>query len=210
MGWWRKSLDTMHTRKSALRTYRILLHLVPLTIILGLCVVGVVVRSRSPATPNQAFALGLQWITLNHFTPGLALELVVLAIVLANLRWLVLEFRAFLLNGPIEIRPLDNASGIKLDTHRLDVVFREYLALPRLYQIPTVPGDPEPDRLIEVLNAPAARGWRGLVAAAYSYAIPRRTFIVSASLRKRDQDQKCGVSLQVRRLPGLPAELESQ
>jgi hypothetical protein len=160
---------------------------------------------------NEAYALGIQLITRNRFTPGPVLEILVLASILASMRWLVLAFRVLFGRGPIEVRPLDNASGVTdVDIHKLDVAFRDYLTLPRLYQVTTIPGDPDPDHLIEILKAPTYSGWRGLLAAASAYALPRRAFVVSATLRARDHDHMYGVSVQVRRLPGYATELESQ
>jgi len=43
------------------------------------------------------------------------------------------------------------------------VAFGDYLALSRMYKVPTVPGDQEPDRLIEVLSTPAFNLVRSLV-----------------------------------------------
>jgi hypothetical protein len=127
--------------------------------------VGAFARSGGPFTVNQAFSRGVEDVTFNHLTPGSVLEWLVLASLLASGRWLTLELRAFFGAGPIEVRPLDNASGREFETHPLDLAFREFLTLPRLYRVATIPGEPEPEYLIEVLNAPAASGWRGLVAA---------------------------------------------
>ena len=137
------------------------------------------------------------------------MEWVILALVLASIRWLALELRA-VLGTSIEVRPIDNASGCTVDTHPLDVAFREYVTLPKLYQLTTIPGDPEPEHLVEVLRVPSAAGWRGLLAAAFAYAFPRRAFIVSASLRTRGHKPMYGVAVQVTRLPGLATELETQ
>ena len=199
------------SRRSPVLNLRVLGNLASLLIILGLCVLGAVVSPRSPASPSQALAEGLQFITVQAFTPNIWLEFVILGLALLNTRSLWLELLAHRNNTPIEVRPLDNATGDKLlDTHRLDVAFRDNLALSRLYQIPTIPGDQEPDRLIDVLNAPADTGWRGVLGAVYAYTFPRRAFVVSASLRVRGEDEQCGVSVQVRKLPGLAFRLDSQ
>ena len=105
---------------------------------------------------------------------------------------------------------MDNASGGRVETHPLDAAFREYMTLPKLYQLTTIPGDPEPDHLVEVLRVPSAAGWRGLLGAALAYTFPRRAFIISASLRKQDHKPMYGAAVQVRRLPGLATELETQ
>jgi len=169
-------------------------------------------RSGTPLLIDQAYSLGVQLITRGRFTPGPVIEILVLLSVLAAVRWLFIRIRIFFGAGPVEVRPLDDASGAgDVDTHRLDVTFREYLTLSRLYQVTTIPGDPDSDQIIEILRTPAQAGWRGLLAAAYSYAIPRRAFVVSATLRRRDHHyHKYGVSVQVRKLPGYAIELESQ
>ena len=84
------------------------------------------------------------------------------------------------------------------------------MTLPKFYQLTTIPGDPEPDHLVEVLRVPSAAGWRGLLASALAYTFPRRAFIISAALRKKDHKPMYGAAVQVRRLPGLATELETQ
>jgi hypothetical protein len=181
-----------------------------LALILALIVVGSIYPNHGLVTPSQALARGFQYITRDHFTPGVWLELIVLLIALVNIRWLWLRFLAFRANTPIEVRPLDNATrDQRLNTHGFDVIFREYLALSRLYQIPTVPGDQEADRLIEVLSVPAFRGALGVFSLALTYAFPRRAYVVTASLLK-GQDGRRGVSVQVHRFPGLPIHLKTQ
>lgn len=198
-----------HARNPSIRWVRLALNSAWLLAIFALFVCGLLERPATPETINQAFSRGVQHATLGHLTPGPFVGWVVLALMLASIHWIVLEFRA-VMGGNIEVRPIDNASGSKIDTHALDVAFREYLALPRLYQLTTMPGDPEPEHLIEVLKVPSAAGWRGLLAAAYAYAFPRRAFIVSAALRKQPHEPMYGVAVQVRRLPGLATELETQ
>lgn len=166
----------IQAKNPSVRWGRLTLNMLWLLTVLGLFVLGLVKRPPSPAMVNQAFSLGVERATFHHLTPGPFVGWIVLALVLASLRWIVLEFRA-VMGGGIEVRPLDNASGSKVDTHALDVAFREYMSLPRLYQLTTIPGDPEPEHLIEVLKVPSAAGWRGLLAAAYAYALPRRAFI---------------------------------
>jgi hypothetical protein len=180
---------------------------------IAVCVLGAVRGSHAnPVMINQAYSLGLQLITGNHFSPGPVIEVLALLSVLASVRWLVIDFRLFLGTGAVEVRPLDDASGQGgVNSRQLDVLFREYLTLPRLYQVTSIPGDPDPDRLIEVLRSPAYSGWRELLAAAYAYAFPRRMFVVSATLRTREHEpRRYGVSIQVRKLPGYAIELESQ
>ena len=199
------------THRSPWSSFWVWAQLAMLVLILTLLVIGAIHQHHGLVTPSLALAKGFQWITFDRFTPGIWLELIVLLIALVNIRWLWLRFLAFRANSPIEVRPLDNATlDQSLDTHPFDVVFRDYLALSRLYQIPTVPGDQEPDRLIEVLSAPASKGWLGIFSAALAYAFPRRAFVVTASLLNRDQGRRCGVSVQVRRFPRLPVHLESQ
>jgi hypothetical protein len=198
-----------HTRNPSVRWGRFMLNTLWLLTVLTLFLIGALRHSSTPLMVNQAFSLGVQRATFHHLTPGPAVEWVVLALVLASIRWLALELRA-VLGTNIEVRPVDNASGCTVDTHSLDVAFREYVTLPKLYQLATIPGDPEPEHLVEVLRVPSAAGWRGLLAAAFAYAFPRRAFIVSASLRMRGHEPMYGVAVQVRRLPGLATELETQ
>jgi hypothetical protein len=149
------------SRRSSVLSLRVLGNFASLLIILGLCVVGAVVAPKGPASPSRALADGIQFVTGQAFTPNIWLELIILSLALLSTRTLWLEVLAHRTNTPIEVRPHDNATGDKLlDTHRLDVAFRDNLALSRLYQIPAIPGDQEPDRLIDVLNAPADTGWR--------------------------------------------------
>jgi hypothetical protein len=198
-------------RRSPLMSFPVWLRLALPALILFLLALGIFYPHHGPVTATNAFAQGLQDVTGDRFTPGIWLELIVLLAVLADLRGLRLKFLAFQVNSPIEVKPLDDATrDRRLDTHRLDVIFRDYLALSRLYQIPAVPGDQEPDRIIEVLSTPASQGWRGVFAAALAYTYPRRAFIVTASLLERDRDHQLGVTVQVRRLPGLSVHLETQ
>lgn len=198
-------------RRSPWRSFSVRLQLAFLLAIVFLLALGIFFPHRGLVTPTDALAQGLQHVTGGRFTPGIWLELIVLLGVLADARSLRLCFLAFKVNTPIEVKPLDDATtDRRLDTHRLDVIFRDYLALSRLYQIPAVPGDQEPDRLIEVLSTPVSQGWRGVFAAALAYAFPRRAFVVTASLLERDRDHQPGVIVQVRRLPGPPVRLESQ
>ena len=198
-----------HTKNPSIRWGRFLLNVLWLLAVLALLLIGVLKHSGAPVVLNQAFSLGVQRATFQHLTPGPVAEWIVLALVLASIRWIALEFRAVRGAG-IEVRPVDNASGHKVDTHPLDVAFREYMTLPKLYQLTTIPGDPEPEHLVEVLKVPSSAGWRGLMAGAFSYAFPRRAFIVSASLRTQPHKPMYGVAVQVRRLPGLATELGTQ
>jgi hypothetical protein len=178
-----------------------------------ICIVGAWGKNNhNPRLIDQAYSAGIQQLSGNHLTPGVVVEVLVLLSVLASLRWLVIQFRIFFGTGPVEVRPLSDASGLSdVNMHELDVNFREYLTLPRLYQVTTLPGDPDPDQLIEILRTPAHSGWRDFFAAAYTYALPRRAFVVSATLRMREhQHHRYGVSVQVRKLPGYAMELESQ
>jgi hypothetical protein len=188
---------------------RLTLNLIWLLVIFGLFTIGALKHPSAPLQIHQAFSHGVQYVTSNHLTPGLAMQWAILALTLISTRWVYLELRAYMGTG-IEVRPVDNSSGCRVDTHPLDAAFREYMALPKLYQLTTIPGDPEPDHLVEVLRVPSAAGWRGLLAAALAYTFPRRAFIVSASLRKQDHNPKYGAAVQVRRLPGLATELETQ
>jgi hypothetical protein len=179
--------------------------------VLFLLIAGAAQRHQGAVTPDQALSDGVQWITFHHFVPGIWVSLAILLIVLVNIRSLSLAIIAFRVNSPVEVKPLDNATHNRdLDTHPLDVAFSDYLALSRIYRIPTVPGEQEPDRLIEVLKVPTSAGWTGVLSAAVSYAFPRRAFLVTASLLDRKGAQGCGVSVQVRRFPGLAVHLETQ
>lgn len=200
---------SVHARNPAIRWGRCTLNIIWLLGIFGLFLIGAASHPRTPLIINQAFSSGVERVTLHHLTPGPALEWIILVLVLISVRWVVLEYLA-VWGSRIEVRPIDNASGQQLDTHRLDVAFREYMTLPKLYQLTTIPGDPEPEHLVEVLKVPSTSGWRGLLAATISYAFPRRSFIVSAALRFQDHEPMYGVAIQVRRLPGLAIELETQ
>jgi hypothetical protein len=160
---------------------------------------------------NQAYLNGIEIFTGHRLKVEPVAEVLLLAAVAACLRWLWLVYRVVFASGPIEVRQLDDASGLpEIDAHRLDVTFREYLTLPRLYQVTTIPGDREPEDFIAMFEVPVTSGWRGVFAAAYTYAFPRRAFIVSAALRYKERAPKYGVSVQVRTLLGPVEELETQ
>lgn len=199
-------------RRSPWSSFWVWMRLGLLVLILALIVVGAAYRHDGAVTPTQAFARGFQRVTFYRVTPDIWFDLIVLSIALVTIRSLSLRFLAFRANSPVEVRPIDNATlDPDLSTHRLDVAFRDYLALSRLYQIPTVPGDQQPDRLIEVLSTPASKGRLAVFSAALAYAFPRRAFVVTASLLERTQDdRRYGVSVQVRRYPKLPVHLETQ
>jgi hypothetical protein len=165
---------------------------------------------RRPLSINDAYSQGIQLLSGGHADPGPVVEIFVLASMLASIRSLALAYRVYFSPSPIEVHATENTTGQELNMKALDVAFREHLASPRIYQVTTVPGDPDPDRLIEILQAPTYGGWRGILAAAYSYAIPRRAFIVSATLRLRDEAPCYGASARVRRLPSQAFELETQ
>jgi len=196
-------------RNPSVRWGRFILNVLWLIAIFGLLVIGAFKHRGTPLMVDDAFSFGVQLATFHHLAPGPVVEWAVLASALFSIRWVALEVRA-VLGERMEVRPIDNASGCSVDTHPLDAAFREYLTLPRLYQLTTIPGDPEPEHLVEVLSVPSASGWRGLAAAAFVYAFPRRAFIVSASLRKQGHEPRYGVAVQVRRLPGPATELETQ
>lgn len=193
--------DVERLRRAPVWSARVWWRVAALLIIPGLFAAGMLFPRFGLVTPLQL--LGRMGVWLEYLT---------LFLVLVVVRSLWLEFIAFRANSPIEVRSLDNATKDRsIDIHQLDVAFGDYLALSRLYQVPTLPGDQEPDRLIEVLNASASRGWKGTLSVFLAYTFPRRAFIVTASLLERERDQKrCGVSVQVRKLPGLPVRLESQ
>jgi tetratricopeptide (TPR) repeat protein len=182
-----------------------------LSVIAFLLVCGLVRERSGSAGPGRALSAGFQWVTWGRFAPDIWIDLGVIAIALVSIRSIWLVFLAFSINSPIEVRPLDNATrDPQIDTHRLDVAFSDYLALSRMYKVPTVPGDQEPDRLIEVLSTPASKGWTGMLSAAVAYAFPRRAFLVTGSLLDRNNARGCGFSVQVRRFPGLAVHLDTQ
>jgi hypothetical protein len=174
-----------------------------------ICIIGAL-QQRKPVGINIAYSKGVEFLTGNHLTPGFIFEILILGSILASVRWLILEYYAYYGSAPIEVRPLENASDLEVNTRALDVSFRDYLTTPRIYQVTAIPGDPDPDHLIEILKVPASSGWRGLLAATLTYVLPRRAFIVTATLRAREESPRYGVSVQVRRLPGNAIELESQ
>src|ERR1700690_3404952 len=181
-----------------------------LAFIVGLPIAGAI-KYHGPATPPHVFAQGVRLITVGRLKPDIYVELIALLLALVCIRGLILRFRAFRASSPIEVRPIDNATGDKyLDTHRFDVTFRDYFALSRLYQIPTVPGDQEADRLIDVLSTPTSKARLELLSAILAYTFPRRAYVVTASLVVQDQNRRRGVSIQVRKYPWPPVHLESQ
>jgi hypothetical protein len=172
--------------------------------------VGLTASNRTPVMINTAYSKGMELVTAHHLTPGFVVEFIVLASLLVSVRSLVLQYLVYFGHAPIEVRPIENSSDVEVNTRALDVAFRDYLSAPRLYEVTAVPGDPEPDQLIEILKAPTYRGWRGFIAASITYAFPRRAFIVTATLRTRMEEPAYGVSVQVRRLPGFASELDAQ
>ena len=175
-----------------------------------ICTIGLADSNHAPVTINTAYSQGVELVTAHHFTPGLVVEFIVLASLLVSVRSLVLQYLVYFGCAPIEVRPIENSSALDVNTRALDVAFRDYLSAPRLYEVTAVPGDPEPDQLIEILKAPTYRGWRGFLAGSLTYAFPRRAFIVTATLRTRAEEPSYGVSVQVRRLPGFGSELTAQ
>jgi hypothetical protein len=103
--------------------------------------------------------------------------------------------------------------GRGLQYERLEAAFHQDLAQPRLYPLTTVPGDWDPDRLIEILTPRGSgqekNGWRELVRSAYGYAIPSRAFVVDATLRRRAAAPHYGVAVRIRHLPLSFVELET-
>lgn len=188
----------------------VILQLIWIVFNVTICIIGLVVSNRAPVMINTAYSEGMEVITAHHFTPGLVVEFIVLVSLLVSVRSLVLQYLVYFGRAPIEARPIENSSGLDVNTRALDVAFRDYLSAPRLYEVTAVPGDPEPDQLIEILKGPTYRGWRGFLAASLTYAFPRRAFIVTATLRTRAEEPSYGVSVQVRRLPGFGSELSAQ
>jgi hypothetical protein len=175
----------------------------------ALCVVGAISSSKAVQI-YDAYNKGVGIITAGHFLPGSGIELLVLGSVLASLRWLILASQALLHQTPIEVRSLENSTGLDINIPGLDQSFRDYLSGSRIYRVTALPGDPDPDRLVEILKAPSYHGWRAVLASTMSYALPRRSYIVTATLRLRDEEPCYGVAVQIRKLPGYATELESQ
>jgi hypothetical protein len=172
---------------------------------------GAFFQVNHPVFVNDAYLNGIEAFTGHHLKVEPFVEVMLLASLAACLRWIWLIYRVVFASGPVEVRQLDNASGLSdVDVHQLDVAFREYLTLPRIYQVTTIPGDREPESFIAMFEVPVTSGWRGVFAAAYAYAFPRRAFVVSAALRYRDTRPRYGVSVQVRTLLGPVEELQPQ
>ena len=198
------------SQQAPYRRRRILiLHSLWIILNVGVYALGAL-EARRPLLASEAYSAGIERISNGHVRAGIFVELVILGTLLASARSLALGYRSYFHPSPIEVRGIENSTDMELNVRALDVAFREYLTAPRMYQVTAVPGDPEPDRLIEILRAPSYSGWRGLLAAIYGYVLPRRVFIVTAALRVRDEQPQYGVSAQVRRLPGYVSELESQ
>lgn len=177
---------------------------------LAVCAIGAAAHSSQPWQINTAYSNGIELATAHHFTPGAVLEFLVLLSVLVCLRGIFLQFRAYSGSGPVEVRTIQTATDRVSDTREYDLAFREYLTLPRIYQVSEVPGDLEPDHLIEIFKAPTYSGWRQALVAGIGYTFPRRAFTITATLRHRTIRPYFGVSVQVRRLPGGTTELETQ
>jgi hypothetical protein len=172
---------------------------------------GFFTPARNAVYLNQAYINGIVIFTGHRLKVEPVAEVLLLAVVAACLRWVWLVYRVVFASGPIEVRQLDDASGLpNVDVHKLDVTFRDYLTLPRLYQVTTIPGDREPEEFIAMFEVPVTSGCRGVFAAAHTYAFPRRAFVVTAALRHKETSPKYGVSVQVRTLLGPVEELETQ
>jgi hypothetical protein len=114
-------------RNPSVRWGRFALNVVWLAGNTALFLLGVFKHAGVPFTVSQAYSRGVEYATFGRLVPGTVVEWLILASVLVSVRWLILEFRAVFGGGPIEVRPLDNATGGTLDTHPLDVAFREFL-----------------------------------------------------------------------------------
>ncbi|HST83266.1 MAG TPA: hypothetical protein VLL08_16135 [Kineosporiaceae bacterium] len=215
-GWW----------SSRRRPWSLVLFPTLLGLILGVCVVGLV-HHTGPERLTVGFAGGLRWLTGQHLSIGLPEEAILLFLVLILLRRFRLDVLA-VRPGPIEVRPLEDASGEQVglesprfrnrDTpetrearlRRLNVEFRESLASSRLYQTTSVPGDLETERIIEVFKGTQPSGRLATLAGIWSYLWPTRAYVVTATLRFRRQNPRYGVSATVRRLPDAAVEIEPQ
>jgi hypothetical protein len=175
---------------------------------------GVLLLTREPRSLYNPLALG----HAADLTPGALIQLTfgfaVLALMLWPLRVIASEFAAYYGTGALELRPLLDATGAsEKEVLAAGLQLRSLLALPQMYPVTTVPGDSEPQRLVEVLGYVSSvrdkGGVRNLLRAAYGYVFPYRTFVVEAALLKRDELPVHGVAIQVRRLPGADTELET-
>src|SRR5580692_4859193 len=99
-----------------------------------ICIIGAL-QQRKPVGINIAYSKGVEFLTGNHLTPGFIFEILILGSILASVRWLILEYYAYYGSAPIEVRPLENASDLEVNTRALDVSFRDYLTTPRIYQV---------------------------------------------------------------------------
>lgn len=120
-----------HGRNPSVRWGRLTLNLLWLLAVSGLFVLGALEHPSTPLQVHQAFSHGVQYVTSDHLTPGLVLQWAILALTLVSMRWIYLELRAYF-GTSIEVRPVDNASGGRVETHPLDAAFREYMTLPKL------------------------------------------------------------------------------
>ncbi|GLY28228.1 hypothetical protein [Kineosporia sp. NBRC 101731] len=153
---------------------------------------------------------------LEHLTGGSItvnrIDLAVLGVLLlflvrrARLDWLTIR------PGPVEVRPVEDASQLNLDDDRLrryNVELREALAGSQLYETTSVPGDLETERIIEVFRDAQAGGRVAVLGAVWTFLWPARSFVVTATLRNRPEEPKFGVSVTVRRLPRPGVELDT-
>ena len=102
-----------HGRNPSIRWGRLTLNLLWLLAIFGLFVLGAFMHPTVPLQIHQAFSHGVEYVTDNHLTPGLVMQWAILALALMSTRWIYLELRAYL-GTSIEVRPVDNASGVRV------------------------------------------------------------------------------------------------
>ena len=122
---------------------------------------------QHPLSVNDAYSEGIQILSDGHSDPGPVVEVIVLASMLASIRSLALAYRAYFSPSPIEVHAIENATGRDMNMKALDMAFREYLASPRIYQVTTVPGDP--DRIV------LSRSFRHPLMAAGAVSPPQHT-----------------------------------
>lgn len=188
-----------------------LLLAVTLVLVVVVFAFGALGGQREGVPLERTWQLGLERLTGGRFTIN-RLDATVIGVMLlflvrrARLDWLAVR------PGPVEIRPLEDASQPQIDEdrrRRYNVELREDLAASQLYETTSVPGDLETERIIEVFRDAQSGGRLAMLGAIWTFLWPSRAFVVTATLRTRSEEPKFGVSVTVRRLPRPGVELDT-
>lgn len=171
-----------------------------------------ITATGGPAVPVEAIwqtglaQLSGDRLTVNRIDAAVAGVALLVLIRRARLDWLAVR------PGPVEVRPIENASSTPVDDERrrrYHVELREALAGSQLYETTSVPGDAETERIIEVFREAQSGGRLAMLGAIWTFLWPSRAFVVTATLRTRQEEPRFGVSVTVRRLPRPGVELDT-